>query len=222
MGYIEVGIIIKSVKICILVLFLILLTIQFAKLEQKIIRNTKILFSVPILFGLILHIFDIVTISNTGTLMIPTSDPYFGWNMIRLTLVVLLGFFLIIIGVRLAIYITKQSVPQGTFKRGGYVSPLSGRGYINPIATPQEPPRSLNSSDIRYTKVNIRFIIASTICYVVFFVISTLIRPLQRTYDFAWIIVELVEFPFLIFIGVSMVLFKQQKKQSEQLKQIKN
>jgi len=219
MDIIETGVLIKSLLICILGLFLILLIIQIVKLDKNYVRNTKILYSVLISFGLVLNFFDIFTIVKTSSLIIPVIDLYH--NMIRLILVVLFGVFLIITGIRLIIYLTKQTVPEGTHTRGAYAGVQGSISrFVTPKA-PQEPPRTTNLSDIKSPKVNVRWMLVSTICYAVVFVISVMSRPIQRSFDLAWIVIEIVEILFWIFLSVTIMVFKQQNQNNEQIQPIK-
>ena len=209
MDFIQGGLLIKSIKIAVFFLFLIICLIQQAKIEENLIRNIKLLFSTVMVFSLLLSILDIFTTVIMDSLVIPVTN--LGWNLTRLLLAIFVGFFLVILGIRLVMNLRKQSVPQGTFKMGQYSGESSNINAYYPSTKRREPSRAMISSDISHSKLNITLIVISSILYLVYFVISNLSRPLQRTNNLAWIVIEIVEFPFVIFAGLTIILFNQNK-----------
>ena len=188
---------------------MIIILIQQVKIEENLIRNIKLLFSTVMVFNLLLSILDVLTIVNMDSLVIPVTN--LGWNLTRLFLAIFVGFFLVILEIRIIMNLRKQTVPQGTFTMDQYASERRSVNVIYPSTKRNEPSRAMNSSDISHSKSNITLIVISSILYLVLFMISNLIRPLQRTYDIAWIVIEIVEFPFVIFAGLTIILFNQKK-----------
>ena len=211
MNYLEIGLITKGVKTGILGLFLIILIFQQVRENDKDIKNTKNLYFVLILIIIGFNIFDLLTIPKTNSLVLPTSDEYIGWNMIRFSFIVLIGLFLVVLFFRMFLFTKKRSTITGYLNKEQYASRFTPKTLI--IRPPEESPdKGLGiQQNLSYKKVNIRLIVISVVSYLVFIVGRRIFRPFMTTNDLLWEIFELIETAFLLLLGVSMLVFKKKR-----------
>ena len=211
----DLGFLTKAVKTSILVLFLIILVVQLLITGNKIVRNAKILYLVFVLLGFCLNIFELLIIPKSHSLVLPTTNQYFGNNLTRFIFLILLGCFLVIIVFRLIFFRRGRTISgvrneldsYGNTKKYGVDDQGKTAGFGVKLRV-HSPLKTVNLPKTYPPTVDVHLMMISSIMLGAFSILRNLFGSLQRSSDVAWIIFEIVEVPLWVFLGVSMLLFK--------------